>query len=136
MQAGLKSEDNLQCTIFNHKIMSAYLAKIVYQITCGHGRHAAQFDEQLRFVFAASESEALIKSKSIGLQEEDHFFNQQQQLVSWTFVGVTELYRLGELSDGAEVYSQIRETEDAASYISFAQHKATLLHRTNALTHL
>ncbi|RYZ26241.1 MAG: DUF4288 domain-containing protein [Chitinophagaceae bacterium] len=110
--------------------MNWFLAKIVYQIVCGDGNHTPQFDEQVRLISAYNSEEAFVKSNSIGLQEEDVFYNQQQQLVQWKFVGVAELHSLEELSDGAEVYSQIKETDDAESYSRFIVHKASQLQKS------
>ena len=89
--------------------MTWFLAKIVYRIICGDGNHTPQFDEQVRLIYAYNSKEALVKSQTIGMQEEEVFYNQKQQLVQWKFVDVTELHSLDELSDGAEVYSQIKE---------------------------
>ena len=44
------------------QIMKWYLAKIVFQIICGDGKHTAQFDEQLRLIAAADEDEAFGKT--------------------------------------------------------------------------
>lgn len=109
--------------------MNWYLAKFVYQIICGDGKHTPQFDEQLRLVFAFSSEEALLKSRNIGVQEEEVFENQKLQLVQWKFIDVTELYVINELADGAEVYSQVKETEDGDSYAKFVQHKASQLQK-------
>lgn len=120
---------------FNSETMNAYLLKIVYQIICGEGTHAAQFDEQLRFVTAPTEEAAFKKAQAIGLQEEEVFYNNRQQLVQWKFVGVSELYALKNLGDGAEVFSQVKEADDALSYRKFIQHKAgQLRNRTASLT--
>ncbi len=107
--------------------MNRYLVKLVYQIICGEDPHTAQFDEQLRFVIAADEEEAVHKSRGIGVQEEETFFNNKQQLVQWKFINVVELYALDELGDGAEVFSQIKETGDAQAYRNFMHHKAATL---------
>ena len=107
--------------------MTWFLAKIVYRIICGDGNHTPQFDEQVRLISALNAGEALVKSQTIGMQEEEVFYNQKQQLVQWKFVDVTELHSLNELSDGAEVYSQIKETEDGESYSRFIHHKASQL---------
>lgn len=107
--------------------MNWFLAKIVYRIICGDGRHTAQFDEQVRLVAAGSQDEALEKSSRIGLQEEETFFNQKQQLVRWKFIGVTEVHALHDAMDGAEVYSQVKEADNAEDYCRFVQHKASLL---------
>ena len=104
--------------------MNWYLAKIVYRIVCGAGEHTPQFDEQLRLIDAASLADAFAKAASIGVDEEETFSNQKQQMVQWQFVNVAELYHLSGLVDGAEVYSQIREVEDAAAYTTFVHQKA------------
>jgi hypothetical protein len=109
--------------------MKWYLAKIVFQIICGDGEHTAQFDEQLRLIAASSEKEAFEKADVIGKKEEDSFYNQKQQLVKWQFVNVSELHRLTELIDGAEVYSRINEVDDADAYISFVHRKAESIQR-------
>lgn len=107
--------------------MKWYLAKLVYRIVCGTGKHTAQFDEQLRVIFAHSQEEALEKATRIGEEEAEDFYNHKQQLVSWRFINVSELYPLHALIDGAELYSSIREVEDADSYTSFVHHKAAVL---------
>ncbi|QEC55500.1 DUF4288 domain-containing protein [Flavisolibacter ginsenosidimutans] len=107
--------------------MNSYLVKLVYQIVCGDGQHTPQFDEQLRFLAAHNEEEALHKGRSIGVQEEEIFYNKRQQLVQWKFINVPEIYSLNELSDGAEVFSQIKETDDPHSYCHFVHHKAAQL---------
>lgn len=96
--------------------MKWYLAKMVFRILCGEGDHKAQFDEQLRLVAATNEEEALDKAILWGHQEEDRFLNCKQQLVLWKFVNVSELYTLSELIDGAEMYSQIKETDRPDHY--------------------
>jgi hypothetical protein len=112
--------------------MNSYLVKLVYQIICGDGEHTPQFDEQLRFVAAHDEEEALQKGRCIGAQEEDVFFNNRQQLVQWKFINATEIYPLDDLRDGAEVFSQIKETHDPHSYTSFVHHKAAWLLKQSA----
>lgn len=107
-----------------------FLAKIVYQIVCGDGNHAPQFDEQLRLIKAEGLEEALTKSECIGKQEEECFYNNKQQLVQWQFVCVADLQPLAELLDGAEVYSQIKEVDDATAYRSYLLHKASLLSKS------
>lgn len=104
--------------------MNWYLAKIVYRILCGDGDHTAQFDEQLRLVAAANEEEAFAKALAIGRNEEDCFLNTKQQTVCWQFINVSELYRLSELIDGAELYSNIRENDHPDHYIDNIHRKA------------
>ncbi len=107
--------------------MNWYLTKIVYRIICGDGSHTPQFDEQLRLVKACDERTAFEKGKAVGLQEEEIFCNDKQQLVQWKYVNVAEVFPLTDLIDGAELYSQIKETPDAEAYCSFVNYKAGLL---------
>ncbi|MFL5772346.1 MAG: DUF4288 domain-containing protein [Flavisolibacter sp.] len=104
--------------------MQWYLAKLVYRIICGTGEHSAQFDEQLRLVSASDEEQAFEKAIAFGTAEQETFFNNRQQLVTWKFINVSELYRLSELIDGAELYSRINEVDEADSYITFVNTKA------------
>jgi hypothetical protein len=104
--------------------MSWYLAKIIYRITCGSGHHGPQFDEQLRLVEAHSDAEAYQRALELGRSGEDSFANKEAQLVAWSFVDIAELHRLHTLLDGAELYSQVREMDDAADYINFVHYKA------------
>jgi hypothetical protein len=113
--------------------MEWYLAKLVYRIICGSGSHTAQFDEQLRLVFAEDELHAFNKAQKIGEKEQESFYNRNKQLVNWKFINVTELHKLEELSDGAEVYSRIYEEEDGENYQHTVQVKSRYLseHCTN-----
>lgn len=114
--------------------MNWYLAKIVYRIRCGtDGDQHAQFDEQLRLIAAANETIAFEKATSIGEQEQEIFLNQQQKLVQWEFVNISELYQLSELIDGAELYSRIQETDDAAQFTELVHRKAA--HIKENITH-
>ena len=104
--------------------MNWYLAKMVFRIICGDGDHTAQFDEQLRLVSAAGKEEAFHKAQILGGQEEEMFLNNNQQLVQWQFISVSELYQLSDLIDGAELYSRIEEKENADSYLHIVYKKA------------
>ena len=104
--------------------MNWYLAKMVFRIVCGEGEHTPQFDEQLRLVAATNKEEAFFKAQEMGQQEEDTFYNRKEQLVQWKFINISELYRLSELIDGAELYSRIEEKENAEAYIYTINQKA------------
>jgi hypothetical protein len=104
--------------------MSWYLAKIVFKITCGDGKHIAQYDEQLRLITAGNREEAFYKAQSVGKQEEETFFNQKEQLVKWQFINVCELYQINEMIDGAELYSRIAEKENPEHYEYILNKKA------------
>lgn len=104
--------------------MNWYLAKMVFRIICGEGEHTPQFDEQLRLVAARNREEAFNKARDMGQEEEETFFNRKQQLVQWQFINISELYRLSDLIDGAELYSRIEEKENAEAYIYTIHQKA------------
>ncbi len=104
--------------------MNWYLSKIVFRIVCGNGDHTPQFDEQLRLVSAETKEEAFRKAQQMGKKEEETFYNRKQQLVQWQFINVSELYRLSELIDGAELYSRIEEKDNAGQYIQVVNQTA------------
>lgn len=110
--------------------MTWYLAKIVYRIVCGSGNHKPQFDEQLRLVHAASQTEAYTKACNIGHHESETFYNEKQQLVQWQFINVSELHPLECLIDGAELYSRITETDNGEAYEAAVHQRAQQLKQT------
>jgi len=97
--------------------MNWYLAKLVYRIVCGDGEHTPQFDEQLRLIMAEDDLHAFNKAQLTGHREQDSFPNIEDQLVQWKFIDVTELHKLHELTDGAEIYSNIIEQQEVKKYI-------------------
>jgi len=103
--------------------MNWYLVKIVYQIICGDNSQS-QFDEQLRLIAACDKEEAFVKGTMVGVKEEDVFFNNKQQQVQWKFINISELYKLGDMIDGAELYSRIEERGNADAYIETVNRKA------------
>jgi hypothetical protein len=107
--------------------MQWFLAKLVYRIICGNGDHRAQFDEQLRLIFADDELLAFNKAQLIGEREQDLFSDRQHRPVQWKFINVIELHKLEELTDGAEVYSTIREEDDGGDYQHMIHVKAGYL---------
>ena len=96
--------------------MKWFIAKIVYEIICGDGRHTAQFDEQLRLVQAENLADAFQQATCIGQQEAMCFQNDKQQLVQWKFLTVPELFPLENFTHGAEVFSRIREVDQVKEY--------------------
>jgi hypothetical protein len=103
--------------------MKWYVAKLVFQIICGDGKHTPQFDEQLRLIKAANEDEAFELATELGMNESDSFYNQQNEIVQWRFINISELYELS-LVEGAELNSRISEADDASDYISLVNAKA------------
>jgi hypothetical protein len=107
--------------------MQWFVTKLVYQIVCGDGDHAPQFDEQLRLISASDKDDAWKKACEIGIQGQYSFKNQRDELVQWRFINVPELNALEMLGDGMELYSRIEEPSDADAYISWLQLKAANL---------
>ena len=112
--------------------MNWYLAKIIFQIICGSGNHTPQFDEQLRLILAEDETEALMKAKKLGKDEQDSFLNENNQLVKWQFIDVVELYKFSNMIDGAEIFSRIEEYDQADTYIELVHRRAAQLQQTES----
>lgn len=113
--------------------MNWYITKIVFNITAGHNTN--QFDEQLRLINAENKEEAFLKARSIGLREEDTFYNDKMREVKWEFVNVSEIIPVPKLEDGTELYSCIHETEESRRYIHFVHQKAIALRKNSVLFH-
>ncbi|HXC06867.1 MAG TPA: DUF4288 domain-containing protein [Bacteroidia bacterium] len=94
-----------------------FISKIVFRIIYPK-QHGAQFDEQLRLIQAENESAAFARAQEIGFGEEESFEDASHRKVQWTFIGIAELYRLGELKDGLELASRTDEPEQAEEYMS------------------
>ena len=111
--------------------MRWYLAKIVYRIICGDGKHTPQFDEQLRLIQANDSFQAFQKARVLGHREQDNFLNTEEKPVHWKFLDVTELLEINEFNDGLEIYSQIKEEPNANLYISNIKKKANHLQQSS-----
>lgn len=107
--------------------MKWYLVKLVYQIICGDGSHTPQFDEQLRIIRAEDDLHAFQKARRVGEKEQDSFLNAVQKPVKWKFIDVTEMNVLNEFVDCAEMYSRIKEEDDAEIFIQLVKLRASHL---------
>lgn len=107
--------------------MKWYLAKLVYRILCGDGRHTPQFDEQLRLINAENELHAFQKARSFGHREQDNFLNASDKPVLWKFIDVSEVHELSSLNDGVEIYSRISEEENGDIFTKLTLLRATHL---------
>ncbi len=103
--------------------MNWYIAKVVFQIV-GEGMTKPQFDEHIRLIEANGFEEALLKARMLGLREEEIVINKQHGPFKWEFVNVAELVLVKEIKDGIELYSQVREMEEAAPYINYVHNQA------------
>lgn len=109
--------------------MHWYLAKLVYRIVCtGHAKNKpAEFDEQIRLIYADDDLHAFQKARLLGEKEGETQVQCAESLISWKFIDVCELHTLDQLIDGAEMYSRICEQENADAYIRDTQKKALYL---------
>jgi hypothetical protein len=107
--------------------MNWYIVKIVFNISAENTHHMPQFDEQLRLITAQDNEEAFLKARAIGISEEDSFLNDRHNRVKWEFINVSEIVPVKSLEDGSEIYSQIRETDEAKSYIHCIHEKARFI---------
>lgn len=113
--------------------MNWYLAKLVFRIVCGEGKHTAQFDEQLRLIQAGSRQQAFQKARKVGKEEEDHFENQQKEMVHWEFIDVSELNQLDGIADKSEIYSRVHEEERGDLYEELIRRRSEKLSETLGL---
>lgn len=107
--------------------MKWYLAKLVYRIVCGDGKHTPQFDEQLRLINAEDELHAFQKARLFGHKEQDNFLNATHKPVHWKFIDVSEIHELNSLNDGVEIYSRISEEENGEIYTTLTLMRAAHL---------
>jgi hypothetical protein len=112
-------------------LMNWYITKLVFNITAENNSN--QFDEQLRLVAAECKEEAFLKARTLGLREEDIFYNDNLKEVKWEFVNVAEIIPINKLEDGTELYSSIHETKESSAYIHFVHKKAIALRKNSTL---
>jgi hypothetical protein len=110
-------------------LMNWFISKIVFRISTEKSACAQQFDEQIRLISAGSREEAFMKARTIGLNEEDCFFDKQSKQVKWEFVNVSEIIPLSSLTDGAELYSKIIEVQNAKEYMRCIHEKAIFIRK-------
>lgn len=113
--------------------MNLYLSKLVFNILIDNNKETQQFDEQTRIIEANNLESAFLKAKALGKKEEETFFNEKNQQISWKFIDVTDLYALQEFKDGEQLFSNTHETVDGDSFIKYIREKSMLL-QTNFLT--
>jgi hypothetical protein len=103
--------------------MNWYLTKIVFRIFCGTDQQKAQFDEQLRIIMAPDAEGALDKARRFAKDETNQVINSSL-VVKWQFVNVTEIYRLNNYIDGAEIFSQLFEADNGDLFEDKVNRKA------------
>jgi len=107
--------------------MNWFVTQLIFRIKSGEGNHTAQFDEQLRLISANTEEEAYRKALQIGKAEEDSFINTYNEKVEWQFIGIAEMNKIQELSNGTELCSKIVEAENADHYAVLIEQKNSVI---------
>jgi hypothetical protein len=105
--------------------MKWYLTKLVFRVIYGNDNHTAQFDEQLRLIFAEDEFHAFQKARTIG--DRESMTTLLPYNIQWKFIDVSEIYPLANMADGAVVFSAITKEGDADLYIRNTQKRAVQL---------
>lgn len=104
--------------------MKWYLVKLVYQVVSGDGTHTPQFDEQFRLIHADELDWARKKARVLGQIGAFNFINHRKEEVNWIFIDVIDICEIGEIEDGAQLYSTTEEPQDVSSYLSLIKAKA------------
>ena len=107
--------------------MKWFLAKLIFRIVCGQGNHTAQFEEQLRLINAEDELHAFHKARLLGEADCKQDISVNSVAVKWIFIDVSELHALTCASEGAEIFSMIKEEADPNLYIRSIQKMASHL---------
>lgn len=97
--------------------MNWYVAKLIFRILCEQGLHKSQFDEQLWLFQADCDEDAFEKARAKGFLEEVSFQGCETGRVSWQFLDVVDINRIGVISDGLNLSSRTDETEDPIGYM-------------------
>lgn len=112
------------------KGMNWYLAKLVYRIVTGDGKHRPQFDVQYRLVRAEEPDWALEKANILGRIGESTFENEKHQPVKWKFIAVEDVSEIPDLDDGAQLYGHIVEPDNPLEYVEVANARSRRLLET------
>ena len=104
-----------------------YLAKLVFRIVVGEGKHVPHFEEHLRLVHGTDALEAFHIARRIGESEETARRITALSGVQWEFVDITELHVLETRMAGAEVFTRTYEVADAQLHKKEVQRKAGYL---------
>jgi hypothetical protein len=107
--------------------MEHFLVKLVFQIKKTISGRLTEFDEQFRFVKAENYTQALKIAEEIGRSEEISFLTTSQKELNWKFIGVMELFALGNLSNKSLVFQTTHETTNTKGFISFVNQRAEIL---------
>lgn len=89
--------------------MYNFVSRLQFSIVVSNSPATAQYEELTILVTARDKQDAFHKSREIGLKNEDEFLNRGSNSVRWKFMGVTHLERIGNISDGAVLFSELKD---------------------------
>jgi hypothetical protein len=89
---------------------NTYIAKLVFQIEVLNEKRKDQYEEKLMIVKAHDKELAYIKSLDIAYKSETEFINANHHHLRWSFIGITHLFPVSELSENSELFSEIKES--------------------------
>jgi len=98
--------------------MNWYLAKLIFQVMSGETTLTPQFDEQWRLIRADEVAWAYEKASVLGRLDESNFLIERNEMLTWKFIEVADIHRIGEWEDGAELFSATHEPKDVNAYIA------------------
>ncbi|MES2619056.1 MAG: DUF4288 domain-containing protein [Bacteroidota bacterium] len=89
--------------------MQPYICKLQFRIVVSNASLIEQFEEQLIVVYGDSREEAYQNGLNAGKQTEDEFVNENQNYVRWELIGITHLFQLNSMQEGAVLFSELRD---------------------------
>lgn len=104
--------------------MKWFLVKLVFKIEQDANLPGAEFDEQYRLIEARNEEEAFVKSKIIGVKNEQTFENADGKVIHWQFIDTAFIRKIEPFTDGIELFSTTHSAEHARQYENFIHHQA------------
>lgn len=97
--------------------MNWFIVKMVYQIIIGEGKHAAQFDEQMRLIRSTDASEARSKATKQSSGFYETFKNVNGEDVIWKFICISAINEIPAPFDGQEITSTVHEPADPQVFL-------------------
>ena len=104
--------------------MKWYVAKMVYQVVNSKKSRIPQIDEQYKLIQADDRAWAWEKANILGKLGECRLEGFKETSVQWKFINVVDLFEIGELSDGVELFSGTNEPEDIEEYMAISELRA------------
>ncbi len=97
-----------------------YIAKLVLLCQVGNDDPGPWLcDEQVRVIRAISKSQAYEKAVHLGKDAEHTYTNDSGEMVSWSFLGLSDLDVLGNdvIGDGTEITYRLFDTDDPLALV-------------------